>query len=413
MLTEERFFIMSLQERDCWTLQTMLMYRVSTGSTHQAGIPCAGYTIRLHILPCLSSWGNTYSPEVHRQIFVRQDKSRISNLNCQISLSWLKDIINLCSSTYLANTHLRLQWLCQIHQSFIFLKPKLYPKWFYGVLGAQVLFSNISGQTRPVRAQTSLLSRFNNITRSYCSFPSLMVFYSTAQRTQLFDFYEINSYPGTGSQSFGFLPLGATVIWTLNLLLCSSISHQLALELSPSVVLLSEEAEKDYFYPSGWYWDTTTFALSSFFIEWTAAPKLCYETNVFVWANKSMKCTLYLIKSIEKGCFCLWKFWVWAEPPECSSNGERKMWYHTRTHSSGAEAQGCWSQLQGCALCWLPHQSLSNTSGGSSFHSSNLFSWIYLHFVPGNWARMATKGWIVLCIWLKERHHQFKELCKR
>lgn len=143
MLTEERFFIMSLQERDCWTLQTMLMYRVSTGSTHQAGIPCAGYTIRLHILPCLSSWGNTYSPEVHRQIFVRQDKSRISNLNCQISLSWLKDIINLCSSTYLANTHLRLQWLCQIHQSFIFLKPKLYPKWFYGVLGAQVLFSNI------------------------------------------------------------------------------------------------------------------------------------------------------------------------------------------------------------------------------------------------------------------------------
>lgn len=240
-----------------------------------------------------------------------------------------------------------------------------------------------------------------------------MVFYSTAQRTQLFDFYEINSYPGAGSQSFGFLPLGATVIWTLNLLLCSSISHQLALELSPSVVLLSEEAEKDYFYPSGWYWDTTTFALSSFFIEWTAAPKLCYETNVFVWANKSMKCTLYLIKSIEKGCFCLWKFWVWAEPPECPSNGERKMWYHTRTHSSGAEAQGCWSQLQGCALCWLPHQSLSNTSGGSSFHSSNLFSWIYLHFVPGNWARMATKGWIVLCIWLKERHHQFKELCKR
>lgn len=238
-------------------------------STHQASIPCAGNTIRLHILPCLSSWGNTYCPEVHHQIFVRQDKSRISNLNFQISLSWLKDIINSYSSTYLENTHLRLQWLCQIHQSFIFLKPKLYPKWFYGVLGAWVLFSNISGQTLPVHAQTSLLSRFNNITRSYCSFPSLMVFYSTAQRAQLFDFYEINAYPGAGSQSFGFLPLGATVIWTLNLLLYSSISHlyHQALELSPSVVLLSEEAEKDYFYPSGWYWDTNNIC-SLFIFYW-------------------------------------------------------------------------------------------------------------------------------------------------
>lgn len=125
---------------------------------------------------------------------------------------------------HLSSKPLRLQWLWEVHENFIFLKPKLYPKRFCSTFGAQTFFSNTRGQIFPEHARTSLLGSFNDNRNSFWSFLSPMVCYSTAQRAQVFDFYESNSHSTAGDQGFGLLLLSPAVVWTWACF-CAPASH--------------------------------------------------------------------------------------------------------------------------------------------------------------------------------------------
>jgi len=94
--------------------------------------------------------------------------------------------------------------------------------------------------------------------------------------------------------------------------------------LSPFRVLLAGAAERDYFCPPGWYWDTNNICALFGFYWWNSCPWAASWSKCICLSYKGVKCTLCWIKSIAKGWFRKKMFWACLEALWWPSKGAKK-----------------------------------------------------------------------------------------